>query len=129
MCQSPASEQRCHLLLALRGAKVIEDWIQTAAKAAYTHGEQVCLVGTVTGLVGQLNIVNHEDDVGGGEADHKHHQHDHGHHHGSRLLGTVLHIGCSQSLNNSYIADNSEEQRDEEKQAGVDWEEVKIVSL
>lgn len=77
----------------------------------------------------QLNVVNHEDDVGGGETDHKHQQDNHSHHHSASLLGAVLHVGFSQSLNDAYVADNCEYERDEEEHRGVDGEEVKIVRL
>jgi len=129
--RSPTPEQRRHLLLALGGGKVVQHWIQTAAEAAHTHGEQVGLVGAAAaaGRVGQLDVVHHQEDVGGGEADHKHHQHHRGHHHRSGLPEAVLHVGRRQSLNNTDVADGGDDERDEEEHGGVDGEEVPIVRL
>lgn len=128
-CQPPTPEQRRHLPLTLRRSKVIDQRIQAAADGSDTEGEQVRLVGTVAGVVGQKNVVDHEDDVGGGEADHKHHQHQRGHDHSSGLFGTVVHVGGGQSLDDAHVKDHGEDKRDEEEDGGVDGEKVDVVNL
>lgn len=79
--------------------------------------------------MGQLSIVDHENNVGGGETYYKHDDHKHSHDDCSSLLRTVLHVGCSQGLDYSHIADHCEDQRDEEEDGSIDREKIKIIGL
>lgn len=128
-CQPLTPEQHRHPPLELRRSKVIDQRVQAAADGSNTQGEEVRLVGPVAGLVGQLDIVDHEDDVGGGEADHKQHQHQHRHDHCSFFFGAGVHVGGSQSLDDAHVKDHGEDQRDEEEDSGVDGEKVNVVKL